>query len=255
MSLERTPNIYFLREDVYVDPMINNWYAWPNLLSPATYAMYLTKTHKRLMKSFVKDHQLHVLANQDPELAGGGEFVDCSENQVAEVRQLLDRIERDCDIYAQLADAIKNLDALVRSHKSGESMEPLYAKVPDLLKGYVELHMDLYHQPSFRLIEGLLYKSSFYREELQAVSFGLHSKVKSRPLVLSTPRLADANHLHVKAAFRAPLWDEIFKARSQPVSLEAIERMLSGLELTGGLSPLELFTTTPPRTVHGPVPG
>lgn len=251
---DHTSNIYFLREDVYVDPMINNWYAWPNLLSPATYAMYLTKTHKRLMKSFIKDHQLHILANQDPDLAGGGEFVDCSESQVADVRQLLDRIDGECDIYVQLADAIKNLDALVRAHKSGESMEPLYAKVPDLLKGYVELHMDLYHQPSFRLIEGLLYKSPYYREALQAVSFGLLSQVKSRPLVLSTPRLADANHLHVKAPFRAPLWDELFKTRSQPVSLETIDGMFSGMELAGGLSPRELFTTTPPGTKHHPVP-
>lgn len=254
MTSERTSDMYFLREDVYVDPMINNWYAWPNLLAPATYAMYLTKTHKRLMKSFVKDHQLHVLANQDPELAGGGEFVNCSESQVADVRQLLERIETECDIYTMLAESIKELDTLVRSHKSGESMEPLYAKVPDMLKGYVELYMDLYHQPSFRFIEGLLYKSPFYKEELQALSFGLLSKVDSRPLVLSTPRLADANHLHVKAPFKARLWDEIFRARSRPVSLEDIERMFSGVELTGGLAPQDLFSTEAPRTLHTPPP-
>jgi L-ascorbate metabolism protein UlaG (beta-lactamase superfamily) len=253
MGMERASRSYYLREDVYVDPMVNNWFAWPNLLAPATYAMYLTKTHKRLMKSFIKDHQLHVMANQDPELAGGGEFVDCPGSQVADVAQLLARIDSDCGIYTQFAEAIRSLDALIKSHKSGESMEPLYEKVPDLLKGYVELYMDLYHQPAYRLIEGLLYRSGLYKEQFQAVSFGVLSRVKARPFVLSTPRIADGNHLHVRAPFRSPLWDTIFNARSQPVSADRIEQMFADAELSGGLAPMDLFTETPPRTAHDPV--
>src|SRR6185503_5097834 len=46
----------FLREDVYVDPLVNKWYAWPNLIAPVTYAMYMTKTHRRLMSSFVNNY-------------------------------------------------------------------------------------------------------------------------------------------------------------------------------------------------------
>lgn len=244
---------WYLREDVYVDPLINNWYAWPNLIAPITYSMYMTRTHRRLMNSFVKNAQLHIMANQDPELAGGGEFVDCSLEQLEQVKALLARYDSDFAIYGQLANAIKELDTLVRQHKSGESIEPLYDKVPDLLKGYVELFMDLYHQPSYRLIEGLLYRSPYYDEKLQAISLGILSNGGARPFVLSTPRLPDDKHLHVRVPFRSQWIDDLFRARTTPISLNEIDAMFAGMETEGGLAPREMFTTAAPVTTHAAV--
>lgn len=246
---------WFLREDVYIDPLVNQWYAWPNLIAPVQYAMYMTKTHRRLINSFVKNTELHILANQDPELAGGGEFVDCSMDQLEQIKALLQRYDTECSIYAQLADAVKELDSLVKAHRSGESIEPLYEKVPDLLKGYVELFMDLYHQPSYRLIEGLLYKSHFYNETLQSVSLSILSNEKARPFVLSTPRLPDANHLHVNLPFRSNWYDRLFKARTSPISLNDIDALFDGVSIEGGLEPRSLFSTKPPATAHVPVEG
>lgn len=244
---------WYLREDAYVDPLINNWYAWPNLVAPATYSMYMTRTHRRLMNSFVKNAQLHILANQDPNLAGGGEFVDCTIEQLDQVKALLERYDTEFGIYGQLANAIKELDALVKQHKSGESIEPLYDKVPDMLKGYVELFMDLFHQPSYRLIEGLLYRSPYYNEGLQAISLGILAGDKSRPFVLSTPRLPDEKHLHVKVPFRSEWIDRLFRTRTIPASLEEIDALFEGVEMEGGLSPRSLFTTTPPASKYEPV--
>ena len=244
---------WFLKEDVYVDPLINNWYAWANLVAPITYAMYMTRTHRRLMNSFVKNAELHILANQDPELAGGGEFVDCSMEQLDQVKALLGRYDSEFAIYGQLAGAVKELDTLVRQHKSGETIEPLYERIPELLKGYVELFMDLYHQPSYRLIEGLLYRSPYYNERLQSISFGILSNAKSRPFVLSTPRLPDDKHLHVKVPFRSEWVDRLFRTRTIPVSQNEVDDLFDGIETEGGLSPRDLFTTTKPASSHSAV--
>jgi L-ascorbate metabolism protein UlaG (beta-lactamase superfamily) len=113
--------------------------------------------------------------------------------------------------------------------------------------------MDLYHQPSYRLIEGLLYRSSYYDEGLQSISFGLLSDVASRPFVLSTPRFADDNHLHVRLPFRSEWLDRLFRTRTTPVSLNEIDALFAGLELQGGLSPRDLFTTAAPASSHSAV--
>jgi L-ascorbate metabolism protein UlaG (beta-lactamase superfamily) len=248
-----TDRCWFLKENAYVDPLINQWYAWANLIPPVPYCMYMTRTHRRLMKSFVKNAELHILANQDPTLAGGGEFVDCTVEQLDQVKDLLRRYDSEFAFYGRLAEAVEELDALMRQHKSGETIEPLYEKVPELLKGYVELFMDLYHQPAYRLIEGLLYRSPYYDERLQSMAFGILSGGESRPLVFSTPRLPDDEHLHVRVPFRSKWLDEVFRARTVPISLSAIERLFDGAAMEGGLAPRDLFTTTAPATVHAPV--
>ncbi|HEX3110803.1 MAG TPA: MBL fold metallo-hydrolase, partial [Thermoanaerobaculia bacterium] len=244
---------WYLREDVYADPLVNHWYAWPSLVAPVPYSMYMTRTHRRLLNSFVRNAELHALASQDPALAGGGEYVDCPVEQVEQVEELLRRSDSKLEIYGQLAAAVTALDTLVRQHKSGESLEPLYEKVPELLKGYVELFMDLYHQPSYRLIEGLLYKSRYYDERLQSVSFGVVSDGASRPFVLSTPRLPDEQHLHVTVPFRSEWLDRVFRARTHPVSSSEIDRLFDGVPMDGGLSPREIFTETKPASTHSPI--
>lgn len=241
---------YFLREDVYIDPLVNSWYAWPNLIAPVTYAMYMTKTHRRLMTSFVQNYDLHIAGSQDALLAGGGEFVACSKEQVAHVKSLLEAYERDYSQYYDLADSVKQLDALLKAHTSGETMEPLYERVPELLKGYVELFMDLRHQPSYRLIEGLLYRTAHYREDLQSVQFGVLDRVQDRPFVLSTPRLVGTDSLRIQQPFRSELWDRIFRARTEPVSLAEIQALLDPSECSGGLPIGALFTEEPPSTRH-----
>jgi L-ascorbate metabolism protein UlaG (beta-lactamase superfamily) len=246
--------MYYLREDVYIDPLVNKWYAWPNLIAPVTYSMYMTKTHRRLMTSFVNNYELHILANQNKSMAGGGEFVDCTAEQLEDIKALIARFDTEHGVYRELSDAIKQLDVLVKSHTSGETIEPLYERVPEQLKGYVELFMDLYHQPSYRLIESLLYRSPYYNKSIQSVSFGLLSRVKQRPFVLSTPRLPDANHLHLNRPFESKVWDRIFRTRELPASAGELAEWF-GDSTEGGLPWQELFTTEEPSKRHEPVQG
>jgi len=243
----------YLRDDVCIDPLVNQWYAWPNLIAPVTYAMYMRKTHRRLMHSFVNNHELHIIANQDPAMAGGGEFVDCGADEVDAVRALIDKFDREHAQCQVLCDSVKELDNLLQAHTSGETVEPLYDKVPDALKGYVELFMDLYHQPSYRLIEGLLYHSPYYDPSIQSVSFSRLQPGKPRPFVLSTPRLPAADNLQLRRPFAAPLWDRIFRARSEPIAESEAAALFSQPGLEGGLAWRELFTTEPPARRHQPV--
>src|SRR5437868_11052933 len=80
------------------------------------------------------------------------------------------------------------------------SMEALYDKVPEILKGYVELVYDLNNNPSFRFFESLLYKSRFYNNASQSISLWITNN-DERPFCLSTPRLNLPDVLHLDIPF------------------------------------------------------
>ncbi|BAV99517.1 tyrosine beta-hydroxylase [Lysobacter enzymogenes] len=241
----------YLREDVYFEPLFNQWYAWPYLIPPVTAARYVENTHLRIMKSFVNNYQLHIIAAQEPTLTGG-EFLSCSEQQVDDIKRLVERIEGQQKDLLELSAAVRELDDLLLKHTSGESLTPLYEKVPAPLRGYVELVFDREHRASFRLIEPLLYRSGLYKPQLQSLSFGSLTRVGSRPFVLSTPRLPDENHLQVEADFNAGIVDRIFKARQQPIAESELEAMFAAHPNAGGLHYRDLFTAQPPA--RGPRP-
>ncbi|UAA39456.1 MBL fold metallo-hydrolase [Paraneptunicella aestuarii] len=247
-----TSERFYLKAEAYFEPLINHWYAWPYLLPPVTGARHIVNTHRRIMQSFVKNYKLHIIASKESVLTGG-EFLNCTEDQVGDIQALIEELDAKCGDLIELSDAVKYLDELLYNHTSGESIEYLYEKVPEPLKGCVELFMDMEHRPSYRIIEPLMYRSSYYKPALQTLSFGLLSKVEERPFVLSTPRLPDEKHLQVKADFNAPIVDAIFRSREKPLSSEDIDELFKGYELVGGLSYKELFTTEKPVINHVPV--
>ncbi|MGF1681170.1 MBL fold metallo-hydrolase [Photobacterium minamisatsumaniensis] len=238
-------NQYYLRSDVYFEPLFNNWYVWPYLLAPATGAMNMANHQQRLLKSFIANAKLHAASAKHKAMVGSS-MVDCREEQVDQVKAILQQTQTTHANLLDFAQAIRDLDDLLREKAHGESLEPLYAEVPECLKGYVELVYDLNNQPSYRLIEGLLYLSEFYKPEGQSLCFGVqHSD--ERPFVLSTPRLADEHHLHIKVPFDHPFTEAIFRMREEPQSLEYLRELLGESELAGGLDFESLFTTEAPR--------
>jgi L-ascorbate metabolism protein UlaG (beta-lactamase superfamily) len=241
---------FYLKKNVYVEPLVNNWYAWTNLIAPITYSMYMSKTHRRLLNSFIKNHELHAIATKDNTLTNIGEFVECSKDELDDAKKLLNDLVTEHSIYIEIADAIKDLDDLLKGHKSGESIEPLYTKIPKPLKGYIELFMDLYHQPSYRLIEGLLYKSSYYNTKLQSVKLGILNKCTDRSSVISTPRFINDVTINIQEPFSSSLWDSLFATREHPIDTKQIEVIFNRQKLTGGLEPIDLFTNVVPDTSY-----
>ncbi len=244
--------MYYLKEEVYFEPLFNSWYAWPYLIAPVQGARHTVNTHRRIMKSFVNNYQLHILACQEPGITGA-EFLNCTEDQLEDIKRLIDFIDVDCKDLVELSQAVKTLDELLAGHQTGESIEYLYEQVPKPLKGYVELFFDMQHNPSYRLIESLIYKSDYYKPQLQSVSFGMVSAEKQRPFVFSTPRLPDKDHVQIKLDFNSPILEKIFRSREIPLTEGELSEIIAVCECQGGLSLKDLFTTKQPSYLHQPV--
>lgn len=214
----------YLKSNVVVEPLIDNWYAWPHLVSPATAAMNIVDRHLKIMESYVRAPQIHASAVKNPAMLGGP-FIDYQGGRVEEVKALIEETKRERAQMIAMSNAFKELDALLRNEAKGYSLEPLYRKVPEILRGYVELVYDLNHQASFRLIEPLLYKSQYYDPSRQSLMFSTINK-DDRPFVLSTPRLKGESEVHVKIPFASPGIDELFRMKREPQTFSHVKEAL-----------------------------
>src|ERR1700742_2420559 len=202
---------YYLKQNVMIEPLFNEWYAWPHLISPATAAMNIANSHLNIMRSYLMSPEVHAAAVKNPAMRGGP-FIDLENKRAGEIKTLLDRTLAEQAHMLEFAEAIKALNELLLSEAKGYGLEELYAKVPEVLRGYVELVYDLNNNPSFRLIEGLLYRSPYYSRASQSIALSLVSDDR-RPFVFSTPRLKQEGRIHLQVPFDDPRIDELFRMR------------------------------------------
>src|SRR5437016_10445255 len=198
----------YLKENVQVEPLIDRWYAWSHLLPPATAARNITERHMKIMESYISTPQVHAQAVKNPKMLGGP-FIDYGGRRVDEIKALRDQIKKERAHLFELSQALTALDTCLQAKARGFSLQPLYAEVPEILKGYVELVYDLNNQPSFRLIEPLLYRSKYYDRSAQSLMLSLIDQ-DERPFVLSTPRLESPGLLHVRRPFDYECVDLLF---------------------------------------------
>ena len=202
----------FLRQDMQVEPLWDQWYAWPHLISPATAARNLTERHLRIMESYIIAPALHVSATKNPKMLGGP-FVDHGGRRVEDVKALRERTKRERGHLLELSTALTELNTMLMESAKGFSLDGLYPRIPEILRGYVELAYDLNNQPAYRVIEPLLYRSRFYDERAQSVMLSRISG-DHRPFMLSTPRLEDENSLHLHVPFSDPRLDLLFQSKT-----------------------------------------
>lgn len=235
----------YLKRNVLAEPLINQWYAWSYLVMPASAAMYITNMHLKIMQSFVSTPHYHVAALQNPKNAGGP-FINYGEERVEEIKALLEKTRTEQGHMVSLAEAIKKLNDLLVSEAGGNSLEPFYQKVPEELKGYVELVYDLNNAPSIRLIEGLLYNSPYYDASSQSVALSLIEQ-DYRPFVFSTPRLHDDRCMHLPTPFSSSGLDQLFRMRQVPQTSAYIEDVL-GVSAKDRKLFSSFFTPEPPKS-------
>lgn len=239
-------NLLYLRPDVQVEPLWDSWYAWSHLISPATAARQLTHRHLKIMDSYVAGPQFHAAAMKDPKMIGGP-FIDLNGQRVDEIRTLRDTTRKDRSQLIKLSNALVELDTLLQQQAKGGSLLPLYAAVPEMLKGRVELVYDLNHHPSFRLIEPLFYQSELYDRSAQSLMLSVTAR-DSRPFVTSTPRLDSEDTYRWRLPFADPRVDRLFALQHVPASWDEI------LELLGAATPAEeqllrtFFTMATPKS-------
>jgi L-ascorbate metabolism protein UlaG (beta-lactamase superfamily) len=214
----------FLRPNIAVEPLIDQWYAWPHLIAPATAARNLTHRHLRIMESYLENPEAHAAASRAPGLAGGP-FMNFEHNQVAAISALRDHTVAARRNLIEMSAAIDELDSLLNEQAKGYSLEPLYRLVPAALQGYVELGYDLRNQASFRFIERLLYTSKYHDPAAQ--SFRLSAiNDDSRPFIFSTPRLDSPDSVGWRIPFAAASVDAFYRLKSHPASFSEIRVLL-----------------------------
>ncbi|MDB5086623.1 MAG: beta-lactamase domain protein [Mucilaginibacter sp.] len=210
----------YLRSNVIAQPLFQSWYAWAYLIAPATAAMNIEGRHVKIMQSYIQAPMIHAAACKDPKMTGGP-FMDYDGKRLDEVKTLLRSTLEEQGYMVALSKAIKELTRMLKQEAKGYSIESLYEKVPDVLRGYVELFYDLSNAPGFRFIEPLLYHSKYYNEAFQSVSLSLIDS-DHRPFVLSTPVLDDADKISINLPFRDKALDEFFMMNRIPRSFEEI---------------------------------
>jgi len=214
----------YLKPNVILEPLVDQWYAWAHLISPATAARNVTERHLRILDSFLSAPHVHMAAVRDPRLLGGP-FIDHPEERTAELRSLRDRTVADSEEMITLSQGLAALDHLLQTKADGHSLEQLYREIPPVLEGFVELVYDLQGHASFRLLEPLLYRSRFYKDSRQNL---LLSPIlqDDRPFVLSTPRLTDEGALNLRLPFRHPGIDALARMALEPAPVEQVAEQL-----------------------------
>jgi L-ascorbate metabolism protein UlaG (beta-lactamase superfamily) len=236
-------NLY-LKQNVLVEPLFNQWYAWSCLISPAAAAMFIANSHLKIMQSFVAAPQMHVNALKNPAMRGGP-FLNYGVGRTPDVKRLIDKTKKEQAHMLELAAAIQSVSELLENEGTGASLEPLYEKIPAPLKGYIELVYDLNNHPSIRFIEGLLYRSPYYDTKAQSIALSLVER-DDRPFALSTPSLHDGGQLSLPLPFSAPELDELFKMKFVPRPYGYIKDLLQVADSDDELFS-SFFTEEPPE--------
>ena len=235
---------YYLRPDVMLEPLVNQWYAWPHLISPTTAAMHVVNGHIRMMRSFISSPDIHAAAVNNPALRGGP-FVDLPRSSVGEVKALLDKTLREQVHLIEFAEGVKALNETLSSEATGQTLEPLYEKVPNALRGYVELVYDLNKNASVRFVEPLLYASKYYDPLLQSVDLSI-VEGDHRPFVFSTPRLTSQNRVNLPIPFEHDALDMLCRMRREPQEFDyLIEALNLNKESAERLQPFVTETAPP----------
>jgi L-ascorbate metabolism protein UlaG (beta-lactamase superfamily) len=235
----------YLRHNVQVEPLFNQWYAYPHLIAPATAAMHIANSHLKIMKSYVISPAVHAAAVKNPAMLGGP-FIDYQGKRVDEIKALMEKTQKEQSHMIEFAEAVKALSGLLATEAKGYSIEPLYEQIPQPLKGYVELFYDLNHNASVRFIEGLLYKSKYYNPASQSIILSL-SEGDDRPFAYSTPRLDDAKCLQLQLPFAHSGLDELFKMKYQPQTFAHVKEALNLADEHDALLASFLTDAAPPQ--------
>ena len=211
---------YYLRPNIKIEPLIWQWYAWPHLIAPQTAACNIVGRHLKIMESYILAPDIHAEAAKNPKLLGGP-YLDTEEGNVEKVQELIERTKDICSSFISLNKSLKDCNRMLQEEAQGGSLHSLYEKIPENLRGLIELVYDLNNHPSLRLIEPLIYKK-YYSESHQKIAL---SEITSeyRNFVLSTPKIESADDVYIDVPFSSPKLDQLFAARTNPFTQEEVE--------------------------------
>ena len=238
-----TQETFRLADTTVVEPLVNRWAVWSDLMSPVPASLHLVNYQLKLLESYLADPHVHVKASQNPKFYGG-RFVDVPASRAAEVSELLNAMKDSQHESIKLAGAVIDFANQLDREAEGQSLEPFYEQLPDALRGYVELVYDYFNNPILRPIESLLYESPYYKKNLQCLSIFHQERDNSRPFFLNTPRLDDDRHVDWHVPFADSVVDHLFDLDLHPQPLGHVSELLNSHAPED--SQLRQFLTTAP---------
>lgn len=239
--------LYRLGDHTSVEPLVNRFAAWTNVVSPLSFSLYLQHYQLEVLRSYLKDPEVHFTACRNPKLRSGP-LVDIPAGRAHEVAAFVSDTENELGENLRLATSLIEFHNYLVAEAKGQSMEPFYHRLPPELRGYVELLYDYYHRPTVRLFEKMLYHSQYYREDLQSFRIFRQQRDDARAFFMSTPRLPEPGQLEWKIPFASSLVDEFFKLERTPQPLGYIRELL-------GLTPADDEVLLPLLSQAGEVRG
>ena len=234
----------YLKPNLVMEPLVDKWYAWSHLISPATAAMNIVGRHMTIMESYLMAPELHAEAVLNPKLRGGP-FMDIPVERAGEVKAIYEDTLLKQQPVLEFSKAVNKLDKLLKADAKGFAMEEMYARVPEELKGYVELYYDRNNNGGFRFFEPLLYDSAYYNKNSQSLALWITDN-DHRPFCLSTPKLNDENTLHLEIPFDHAGIDELAKMKRIPQTLDYIKEKLGITEDQSALFETFFTADVPP---------
>jgi L-ascorbate metabolism protein UlaG (beta-lactamase superfamily) len=251
--MSRAP-VYRLHDSTVAEPLVNRWEAWAHLIPPVPASLHLRDYQIKLLKSYLEDPQVHAEVCANPKLRSGP-FVDVPPARAGEVKEFLARTEEIFAPNLKLAQATIDFQNYLVGEAKGQSLDPYYHRLPEALRGYLELTYDYYNRPAVRFFEGLLYESPYYRSDVQSFRILRQQHDNSRSFIMSTPRLPESDQIEWDMPFEDPVVDEFFRLNTTPQPLGYIRELL-------GVSPAndqllrsllsEKPAVVPPETWNGP---
>ncbi|MEO6730454.1 MAG: MBL fold metallo-hydrolase, partial [Ferruginibacter sp.] len=78
---------FYLKPNTVLEPLVDKWYAWSHLISPATAAMNIVGRHHSITESYLAAPSIHAEAVLNPKMRGGP-FMDFGGGRIDEVTAL-----------------------------------------------------------------------------------------------------------------------------------------------------------------------
>ena len=120
MSTERK---YRLADSTVVEPLVQQWSAWPQLLSPIPASLHLSNYQLPALEAYLREPLEHVRASRDPEMIGGP-FVDIAPERAGGIEQLLRETLEGRDEQRQLARSVISFHNQLLEEAHGQCLEP-----------------------------------------------------------------------------------------------------------------------------------
>lgn len=240
-------NQYYLRSNVQIEPLMNQWPVTLPMNAPIPYAYFITKKYVKIMESYIESPEEHMNVSKNPAFAGGP-FVNYTKDRAAEVQMLLEKTYKQQAHMFELVSAIDEFYTKLEN-MAGHSLNKLYNELPECLRGRVELSYDLQHRPSIRFIESVFYASKYYDKSLQSSCLSLINK-DQRPFVLSTPRLIEENEFHLNIPFDSNKYDTLSKLRHSPRDIKEIFEIFNVQSDLQREKFISFFTTEQPMSKY-----